>query len=216
MLASCEGECNSYETKYRWRKVPKHAVPKDYNLDLLEKVEGKESEFVFAVDKAETTGDYGKPAEYWEEWKQDIANNRAVQIQRKTRSGSMLPAWERGGTVYRIPNDDIHNQINTIMKISQKRSYVGAILIASNGSNFFTQDLEDILKEAQEDVSIYMLVPEKDSAARQLMAYIKTLGITEPGEWVKKLLEENNLVWSLDNWTPILDLAHKELKIEET
>lgn len=33
---------------------------------------------------------------------------------------------------------------NTIQKIAQKRAYVGAILIATGGSEFFTQDIEDL------------------------------------------------------------------------
>ena len=33
---------------------------------------------------------------------------------------------------------------NTIQKIAQKRAYVGAILIATGGSELFTQDIEDL------------------------------------------------------------------------
>jgi hydroxymethylpyrimidine/phosphomethylpyrimidine kinase len=42
-----------------------------------------------------------------------------------------------------IPNSEIFDQINTIQKMAQKRSLVGAVLIATGASKFFTQDLED-------------------------------------------------------------------------
>ncbi len=43
-----------------------------------------------------------------------------------------------------IKNPDIFAQINGIQKISQKRSMVGAVLIATGSSEYFTQDLEDL------------------------------------------------------------------------
>ena len=33
---------------------------------------------------------------------------------------------------------------NTIMKIAQKRAFVGAMLLATGASEFFTQDIEDM------------------------------------------------------------------------
>src|SRR5690606_10420847 len=39
---------------------------------------------------------------------------------------------------------DFHDLENTIMKMAQKRSYVGAILEATNSSSRFTQDVEDM------------------------------------------------------------------------
>ena len=43
-----------------------------------------------------------------------------------------------------VPNEEIFDQINTIQKMAQKRSLVGAVLIATGASEFFTQDLEDL------------------------------------------------------------------------
>jgi len=45
--------------------------------------------------------------------------------------------------VYVIERDDAFDIQNTIMKMAQKRSYVGAILEATNSSGRFTQDVED-------------------------------------------------------------------------
>lgn len=43
----------------------------------------------------------------------------------------------------KIVNPDIADLVNTIQKMSQKRAYVGAVLLAVNASDLFTQDLDD-------------------------------------------------------------------------
>jgi hypothetical protein len=45
---------------------------------------------------------------------------------------------EKGNWVeYVIPNEDIYSQVNTLMKMSQKRAVVGAVILACNASSFF-------------------------------------------------------------------------------
>lgn len=217
-VATCEGEANSYEKKYRWRSVPAHAVPKKYKdrIDELESYERLESEFAFAVENKETQGQYGKPMEYWESWEKDIESGVAKKIKRKTRKGSELPAWERGGTFYLIPNEDIHSQVNTIIKISQKRSYVGGIKTAANASEYFTQDLEDQPNaEVEETESIYTLVPDKTTAAKALVRYASSIGVKDAGNRIKVLLEQSNLEWSLDNWVEILEMVEQDISEQE-
>ncbi len=46
-------------------------------------------------------------------------------------------------TLYRIPNPDVADLVNTIQKMAQKRALVAATLIATSASEFFTQDVED-------------------------------------------------------------------------
>jgi hypothetical protein len=217
LVATCDGEANSYESKYRWRWVPEANVPnrfKDY-LELFEWREGSESEFVFAIDAAKTDGPYGKPQEYWDSWKKDIEEGNAKKIQRKTKKGEMYDAWERGGRTYRIPNEDIYSQINTLIKMAIKRSYVGAIIIAANASEFFTQDLEDLAEHMGSDkTSIKMLVPSKKAAANALMDYVESLGVENAGDWIKSVLTTNGLDFTLDRWTEIVELVD-EIAIPE-
>lgn len=52
--------------------------------------------------------------------------------------------------VSKVPNPNIGDQVNTILKMSQKRSLVAAVLITVNASEFFTQDLEDLALESGE------------------------------------------------------------------
>jgi hypothetical protein len=60
-------------------------------------------------------------------------------MQKITKSG-------RGGstyTVFRVPNDDIFSQVNTLLKMAKKRAMVDAALSVGRLSNLFTQDLEE-------------------------------------------------------------------------
>lgn len=139
-----DGSCNSMESKYRYRWVPKHEIPSSLDPKNCKTRGGVRSEFEFAIEKAETGGQYGKPAEYWKQFQDAIQERTARAVQKQTRQGKMLPAWEIDSTVYRIPNEDAPDQVNTIQKMAQKRALVAATLIAVNASDFFTQDVEEM------------------------------------------------------------------------
>jgi hypothetical protein len=47
-------------------------------------------------------------------------------------------------TLYRVANPNVVSMKNTIMKMAQKRAFVGAILVATGASEFYTQDIEDM------------------------------------------------------------------------
>jgi hypothetical protein len=144
IIAEGDGSCNSMESKYRWRWVQESDMPPG-DLSRFKKRGGRISEFTFAIEKAETGGKYGKPAEYWKQFEDAIRDGTATQITRTTASGKELAAYEIDATVYRVPNEDIASQVNTIQKMAQKRAFIGATLLGVNGSEFFTQDLEDIV-----------------------------------------------------------------------
>lgn len=144
LIAEADGSCNSRESKYRWRWVGLADVPSGLNAASLAKRGGAISEFTFAVDKAETGGKYGKPAEYWDAFKSGIEQGTARLIKRKTNAGKEMDAWEIDSTMYRVPNEDIASQVNTVQKMAQKRAFVAVTLIGVNASEFFTQDIEDL------------------------------------------------------------------------
>jgi hypothetical protein len=48
------------------------------------------------------------------------------------------------GVQYRVENDDVYSQVNTILKIAKKRAQVDAALSVGRLSEVFTQDLEDM------------------------------------------------------------------------
>lgn len=145
-IATGQGSCNSKETKYRWRwveleDVPEHLVAK---LATLKTRKSTRSEFAFAIDKAQTSGQYGKPADYWNEWKRAIDSGAARPIKRKTSKGQEMDAYEMGSVSYRIPNDEVFSLVNTIEKMATKRALIAAVLIGVGASEFFTQDMEDL------------------------------------------------------------------------
>ncbi|KKK99714.1 hypothetical protein LCGC14_2629950, partial [marine sediment metagenome] len=81
-----DANCNSRETKYRWRWVDERNIPARYSKASLESRNSRVSEFAFAVEKAETTGQYGKPAAYWEQFQSAIDDGSAVATTRKTKA----------------------------------------------------------------------------------------------------------------------------------
>jgi len=150
-VGSGPGSCNSWESKYRFRWVTEDQIPDRWSGDGVAPLptrDGTISEPKFAVDKAETTGPYGKPAEYWQRFRDAIAAGEAKTGSRQKKGGGEMATWEIGGKVYRIPNEGFPDIINTVQKIAAKRAYVGACLSATGASQYFTQDLDDMAPEA--------------------------------------------------------------------
>ena len=141
-----EGSCNSWEAKYRYRWVAEEEVPEHLDRTHLLKrgVRRTLCEFEFAIERAETTGTYGKPAGHWQRFRDAIRTGSARQVEKLTRRGKSV-AWEldTDSALYRIPNPDGADVVNTIQKMAQKRALVAATLIATSASEFFTQDVED-------------------------------------------------------------------------
>jgi len=143
LIGEGEGSCSSWESKYRYRWVDEsYVLVNGLDTSKLLKRGGRASEFEFAIEKSETTGKYGKPAEYWQRYKDAIAAGTATKIAKKMKDKTS-PAWEIDSTQYRVPNPDICDVINTCQKMGQKRSLIAATLIGVNASEYFSQDLED-------------------------------------------------------------------------
>jgi len=88
------GECNSLESKYRYRWVYENQIPRSY-------------------------------------LKEDLTTKSL-----KSKSGGSF-------TMYRIDNDEIFSQVNTILKMAKKRALVDASLSAGRLSDLFTQDIDE-------------------------------------------------------------------------
>ena len=143
-VGEADASCNSRESRYRFRWVSEGDVPPGLDRSALKRRGGKVSEFTFAVDKAETGGQYGKPSEYWQAFKDAIDAGAAHKFKKATSKGKQYDAWEIDMAMYRVPNEDIFSQVNTILKMAEKRALVAATLVTVNASEFFTQDLEDL------------------------------------------------------------------------
>jgi hypothetical protein len=113
-IAEGDASCNSRETKYRWRESQR-ACPACGQTAIIK---GKE--------------DFGGG---WLCWKKKGGCGA------KYPDGDPVIESQQTGRVF---NADIADQVNTIQKMAQKRSLVGAVLLAVNASEFFTQDVEDM------------------------------------------------------------------------
>lgn len=118
-VGECEGSCNSWEKKYRYRKA-------ELNCPKCGKATIKRSKF----------GDgyycYGKIGGCGAKF---AGNDPAIVNQPKDD----------------VKNYDTAEQVNTYQKMAQKRAFVGAVIVACNLSEYFTQDIEDIADFAVDD-----------------------------------------------------------------
>lgn len=113
LIAECDGSANSWESKYRYRKAER-VCPVCGNAAIIK----------------------GK-AEYGGGW---LCFAKRGGCGAKFKDGDQtIEAQETG----RIVNPDPADVVNTLQKMSQKRALVGATLLAVNGSDYFTQDVED-------------------------------------------------------------------------
>jgi predicted RNA-binding Zn-ribbon protein involved in translation (DUF1610 family) len=82
--------------------------------------------------------------------------------------------------VGRKPNPEIFDQVNTLLKMAQKRAHVGATINATSASEFFTQDIDPDEKKAPEPEQ-----PEPEADARpvpeELVLLFKSIDLKEKG-----------------------------------
>ena len=135
------GECNSMESKYRWRES-KRKCPV-CGAEAI--IKGKEQYGGGWLCFKKTGGCGAK----WEDGEPEIECQQ----------------------IGRVENDDIYSQVNTILKMAKKRALVDAALSAGRLSDIFTQDMEDtghaVIKEkpAEEQVSEETVIESEDLTA---------------------------------------------------
>lgn len=131
LIATSEGSCNSRESKYRYRKGER-LCPECEQAAIIK----------------------GK-AEYGGGW---LCFAKRGGCGAKFREGDPRIESQEVG---RVANPDIADQVNTIQKMAQKRALVAAVLLAVNASEFFTQDIEDLVE------ATYTIVSDEPAQERQ-------------------------------------------------
>ena len=174
IVATGIGSCNSRESKYGYRWIPEHEVPPNLDKSKLNTRVDSIEEFDFAIDKAETTGKYGKPAEYWQEFKDAIANGTADKFKKSTKGGKQFDAYRITSVTYQVPNPEIASQVNTIDKMAQKRCLSGStpvVIKTSRGiSRTKIETLHTIFQNGNEEV----FIAGTDGEWRRVVAVVKT------------------------------------------
>jgi hypothetical protein len=117
------GSCNSWESKYRWRNASRKCPAC-----------GKET---IIQGKKEYGGGF-------------------LCFAKKGGCGAKYADGDQaiiGQEVGRLPNPDFADIINTCQKMGQKRSLIAAVLVVTNCSDAFTQDMEDFADEPPPDMA---------------------------------------------------------------
>lgn len=161
MVSSGEGSCNSHEKKYRYRNSGR-VCPEC----------GKET---IIKGKAEFGGGwicFAKKGGCGAKWP-----DRAPEIESQA--------------IGQVENGDAADLVNTIMKMAQKRALVAAVLIATNASEMFTQDLEDMYIEGQFTVEQPERAPEPAAQAKgQPAAPLTPTGQQQRVKRIREMLRE--------------------------
>ena len=154
-IAEGDASCNSRETKYRWRESQR-ACPVCGQPAIIKGREEYGGGWVCFKKKG------GCGAKYTD-------GDAAIESQQTSR----------------VFNPDICDQVNTIQKMAQKRALVGAVLLAVNASEFFTQDVEDLHFSAATVVREAAAAPSPEDEIR---AACRALGKTEEqlAGWLRK------------------------------
>lgn len=122
LIAEADGSCNSRESKYRWREA-KRKCPQCGAA---------------AINRSKYAP-RGAPKNTPPGW-YCYAKAGGCGVEFSADDPQIT-----GQSTGRAPNPDICDLVNTIQKMAQKRAMVAAVLIGCNASEFFTQDLDDIL-----------------------------------------------------------------------
>jgi predicted RNA-binding Zn-ribbon protein involved in translation (DUF1610 family) len=112
------GECNSFESKYRWRKAER-LCPEC----------GKET-----IRRSKKRQD-GSGGDGWYCWSK--IGGCGAQFKDGTAPANAINSQENG----RVPNPDIFDQVNTILKMAEKRAHLSATR-DTTAAGQFTVDLE--------------------------------------------------------------------------
>jgi hypothetical protein len=71
--------------------------------------------------------------------KKATAEDKATAIRKETKTGQY-----GNYVVYVVPNSESYDLVNTLQKMAEKRALVAAVLVTTNASEFYTQDVEDM------------------------------------------------------------------------
>lgn len=94
---------------------------------------------------------------------------------------------------YRIENDEIYSQVNTILKMAKKRAQIDATLTTASLSELFTQDIEDMKEFFQAEATQNMTAKDAEK--------IKLTFGKHKGKFLGEIMmeDESYIKWLADN-----------------
>jgi hypothetical protein len=124
------GSCSTKESKYAWRKAERKCP----RCGVSAIIKGQQK--------------YGGG---WVCWKKKDGCDA------KFKDGDAAIESQEAG---RVPNPDIADQYNTVLKMANKRAHVAATLVVTAASDMFTQDIEDLPEFNREPIDVTPPKPE--------------------------------------------------------
>ena len=139
LIAEGEGSCNSWEKKYRYR-TSERVCPKCGKPAIIAGKKEYGGGWICFTKKGGCNAKFAENAP-------EITNQQMGQIK----------------------NPDPADIVNTLQKMAQKRALVAPVLIATNTSDYFTQDIEDFIDAPFVDVKV--IPPEPPSNPTPVQDY---------------------------------------------
>lgn len=147
IMGEAIGECNSWESKYRYRSSER-LCPKCGKGSIIQ-------------TKHKSGAEEGKPKNFW------CAPFKGGCGQGFPLGDASISGQETG----RKPNPEIFDQVNTLLKMAQKRAHVSATINATSASEFFTVDIEPEQTQAPEPAPDPVAEAKQDDPA--LIEYLQ-------------------------------------------
>jgi hypothetical protein len=181
LIASADGSCNSWEKKYRYRSSER-VCPSCGKPTIIKGKEEYGGGFLC----------YGK----------------------KGGCGAKFPDNSPeilNQPVGQVKNPDVAELTNTILKMAQKRALVAGVLIATNASDYFTQDLDDFVTGEIIDAKAVTVVkkPEPEDISQETGEETPAIEMIDPmGDWAVSFAAGK---WNTDNSTAAKEIGKKKL-----
>jgi hypothetical protein len=182
LIGTADGSCNSWEKKYRYRSSER-VCP---NCGKSAIIKGKQ--------------------EYGGGWlcftKKGGCNSKF------TETAPEIINQETG----QVKNPDVAELTNTILKMAQKRALVAAVLIATNASDYFTQDLDDFVTSEIIDGTAKTVTPPApapETISQETGAPTDVIELIDPmGDWAVGFAAEK---WNKERGEAAREIASKKL-----
>jgi hypothetical protein len=181
LIASADGSCNSWEKKYRYRSSER-VCPSCGKPTIIKGKEEYGGGFLC----------YGK----------------------KGGCGAKFPDNSPeilNQPVGQVKNPDVAELTNTILKMAQKRALVAGVLIATNASDYFTQDLDDFVTGEIIDAKAVTVVkkPEPENINQETGEITAPVEMIDPmGDWAVAYAANH---WNSDNRQAAIEIGKKKL-----
>lgn len=116
------------------------------------------------------------PKDYWKDRDASLLGGKGFAAKK------IEGQWQIVKATSREENPDIADTYNTVLKMAKKRAFVDAILTATGGSDFFTQDLEELagIEEEKAPVLPVNTMPHESAPVQPQPAELTPPAINKP------------------------------------